>query len=61
MIFMKPKNLELEHLISQLTLCAPAANASVDELQDFRRVRLEGAIYERLGHRRSQLVQGEWS
>jgi hypothetical protein len=32
------EDLELEHLISQLTLCAPAANVSVDELQDFRRV-----------------------
>jgi diguanylate cyclase (GGDEF)-like protein len=34
---------ELDHLISQLALCAPAANASFDELQSFRKMLLEAA------------------
>jgi diguanylate cyclase (GGDEF)-like protein len=37
------EDLELEHLISQLTLCGPAPDASVDELQGFRKILLEGA------------------
>jgi len=32
-----------DHLISQLTLCAPASNASFDELQSFRKILLEAA------------------
>ncbi len=34
---------QLDHLISQLALCAPAANASFDELQSFRKILLEAA------------------
>jgi len=37
------EDLELEQLISRLTRCAPALNASVDELQDFRKILLEAA------------------
>ena len=33
----------LDHLISQLALCAPATNASFDELQSFRKILLEAA------------------
>src|SRR5438309_838738 len=34
---------QLDHLISQLALCAPAPNASFDELQSFRKILLEAA------------------
>jgi GGDEF domain-containing protein len=34
---------QLDHLISQLALCAPAANASFDELESFRKILLEAA------------------
>jgi len=34
---------QLDHLISQLTLCAPASNAGFDELQSFRKILLEAA------------------
>src|SRR5882724_1320376 len=34
---------QLDHLISQLALCAPASNASFDELQSFRKIVLEAA------------------
>jgi len=34
---------QLDRLISQLALCAPAANASFDELQSFRKILLEAA------------------
>ena len=34
---------QLDHLISQLALCAPASNASFDELQSFRKILLEAA------------------
>src|SRR5260370_17821390 len=37
------EDLELEQLISRLTRYAPALNASVDELQDFRKILLEAA------------------
>jgi len=34
---------QLDHLISQLALCAPASNASFGELQSFRKILLEAA------------------
>jgi diguanylate cyclase (GGDEF)-like protein len=34
---------ELDHLISRLARCAPAANATLDELQSFRKILLEAA------------------
>jgi predicted signal transduction protein with EAL and GGDEF domain len=34
---------KLDHLISQLALCAPAPSASFDELQSFRKILLEAA------------------
>ena len=34
---------QLDHLISQLALCAPASNASFFELQSFRKILLEAA------------------
>jgi len=34
---------QLDHLISQLALCAPASNASFEELQSFRKILLEAA------------------
>jgi len=34
---------KLEHLISQLALCAPAPTASFDQLQSFRKTLLEAA------------------
>jgi diguanylate cyclase (GGDEF)-like protein len=37
------EDLELEQLISQLTLCVPAPHASFGELQSFRKMLLEGA------------------
>src|SRR5260370_40018268 len=37
------EDLELEQLISRLTRGAPAPNSSLDELQDFRKVRLDSA------------------
>jgi diguanylate cyclase (GGDEF)-like protein len=37
------EDLELDHLMSQLTFCTPAATAGFDEMRDFRRVLLEAA------------------
>ena len=37
------KHAQFDHLISQLALCAPAPNASFDELQSFRKILLEAA------------------
>jgi diguanylate cyclase (GGDEF)-like protein len=37
------EDLELDHLMSQVAFCTPAANAGFDEMRDFRRVLLEAA------------------